>query len=231
MERLLTAARWFLASSTYFGDALLSLVLVKGKATLATRVGCVEEAEPSSILEDLSSYGDDPSQYMSMDQDKWRNVFFRNAIQDISRVYKDWLEIGPGGAATLSRMVIGASTKNKLLGVEYVDAAAQAARHKLRDARERACILTGPAGDVDWWRLEDWQTWRPTALVAEILGHFASSEGYLDVLRAIRENYDDHSDIQAAVPAFFGTVAVPVNLARLTTKVRIVSIGSTIALF
>ena len=68
------------------------------------------------------------------------------------------------------------------------------------------------------------------ALVAEILGHVGSNEGYVWILQEIRIAYPDVANsIKAAVPLWFGTRMVPVDLSA-APSIQVSSIGPRVVL-
>lgn len=68
-------------------------------------------------------------------------------------------------------------------------------------------------------------------LVAEILGHFGSSEGYVKILRDIGVNYrQELLPLKAVVPAAFGTAVVPVSLCTMKEKFTVMCLGPKVAL-
>lgn len=194
--------------STKYQAEFLKLLLTKGKATLQTNVGLPDEE--SNIHDDLVE-GYDAEIYAGMHRDKVRNAFFQKAIRKASKRCHKWVEIGPGGLGTLSHMVLDANARNTLHSVEAVPRSVSSLR-KLFRREPRFHVVQGLAGTTPLPT-----TTQPfQALVAEILGHFASLEGYVAILHACAENYPSFSNIKVAIPRVFGTKIVPVDLSRAT---------------
>ena len=228
---------------TYSLSFLYRLVVV-GRCTLDTQVGWRDDE--TQIHTDLAAYT--ATGYGCMDNDTWRNVYFRRAIASYSNsgrppptlpgtvraaaivypsvrtqdAFSRWLEIGPGASGTLSRMVLGASPETHLVAVEAVEASADTARQLLEEQYPgRSTVVHGLAGQVVPL-VSDRQV-----LLAEILGHFGSSEGYVAILHACASRYD-MSGIRAAVPRYFGTRVVPVDLSD--TRMTVAAITTTLVL-
>lgn len=182
-----------------------------------------------------------------MDNDTWRNEYYRVAIARIStgRMHSsssfstdhvsnpisslarsprhlpkprgaptaeplhEWFEIGPGAKGTLSRMVLEEHPDNKLLAIEAVPSSAQKVRTLLKEYEERFRVVEGFAGAV----AIPTSKMMPRAFVCELLGHFSTSEGYVAVLHACKRAYPNLvKSLKAAVPLYFGTKVVPVDL-------------------
>ncbi|TFJ81145.1 hypothetical protein NSK_007534 [Nannochloropsis salina CCMP1776] len=74
----------------------------------------------------------------------------------------------------------------------------------------------------------------PTALVAEVLGHFGSSEGYVSILHQCARAYPSlPPSLTTALPLIFGTKYVPVDLTSplLSHPLRIAAVGKRLVLF
>lgn len=68
-------------------------------------------------------------------------------------------------------------------------------------------------------------------LVAEILGHFGSSEGFVKILRDVGINYRQQvASLRVVVPAVFGTAIVPVCLFNMKQKFTVMCLGPKVAL-
>jgi hypothetical protein len=152
--------------------------------------------------------------YDVMNNDVHRNEWYHTAISNGSNLgYHEWFEIGPGASATLSKMVMESHPQNTLLAIEANPASASSASSILGQyGTDRSLVVRGLAGETDL----PTNMSKPNALVAEILGHFASSEGYVYILNAIRRY---QLDIHFAVPQNFGTRFVPVDVSRVSEKV------------
>lgn len=87
-------------------------------------------------------------------------------------------------------------------------------------------MLEGAAGDVQLP-----PSYKFDGLVAEILGHFGSSEGFVKILRDIGVNYcKDLLSPKAVIPAVFGTAIVPVSLCTMKEKFTVMCLGPRVAL-
>lgn len=68
-------------------------------------------------------------------------------------------------------------------------------------------------------------------VVAEVLGHFGSSEGFVKILRDIGVRYcQELPPLKAVVPAVFGTAVVPVGLCSMKERFTVMCLGPTVAL-
>lgn len=148
---------------------------------------------------------------------------FQEAVQGVQR----WLEIGPGALGTLTRMVLDASGINSVVAIEAVPASAEKLKKALLDYSSRLTIVTGLAGHVPLPSGCEFD-----ALIAEILGHFASSEGYVAIIHLCSLHYPSlKKTVKLAIPAFFGTKMVPVDLSKVTKPLSIGAIGERLTLF
>lgn len=84
-------------------------------------------------------------------------------------------------------------------------------RTLLKEYEDRFRVVEGFAGVVALPKSK--KGVMPRAFVCELLGHFSSSEGYIAVLHACKKAYPRLvKSLKAAVPLYFGTKVVPVNL-------------------
>ena len=68
-------------------------------------------------------------------------------------------------------------------------------------------------------------------LVAEVLGHFGSSEGFVKILKDVGVQYrQELSSLKAIIPAVFGTAVAPVGLCSMEEKFTVMCLGPTVAL-
>lgn len=88
-------------------------------------------------------------------------------------------------------------------------------------------MVHGLAGEVN---LPSDRTFQ--GLVAEILGHFGSSEGYVSILHQCARAYPSlSSSLRVAIPLYFGTAMVPVDLSPLPpSSLRLGAIGQRVVL-
>lgn len=89
-------------------------------------------------------------------------------------------------------------------------------------------ILEGPAGTVDIPAGE-----RFGGVVAEVLGHWGSSEGFVHILWLLGNRYRQHLvDLKVVVPPVFGTAVVPVNVGGIPQdkKFVVASLGPRVVL-
>jgi hypothetical protein len=200
-----------------YARSTLLLILHKARATVNLQLGFRDDK--GSISSDLDWYDNN---YEIMTNDAYRNAFFRNAIEELSSQppgYRRWFEIGPGADGCLTKMVLDASPENTVLAVEGSAPAVKKLTKKLaRHIRTgRLRVVHGIVGETSGDAQAD-------VLLAEILGHWASSEGYCEVLRA--------SGIRCAdtVPRYFGTCIVPVDLS-LARRLVPTMVGSKLCLF
>eukprot|EP00462_Mataza_sp_D1_P004638 CAMPEP_0175102724 /NCGR_PEP_ID=MMETSP0086_2-20121207/8629_1 /TAXON_ID=136419 /ORGANISM="Unknown Unknown, Strain D1" /LENGTH=354 /DNA_ID=CAMNT_0016377633 /DNA_START=249 /DNA_END=1313 /DNA_ORIENTATION=- len=159
-----------------------------------------------SIHTDLDYY---EGNYACMDNDVWRNAYYRSAIKEVSSKLQlhNWFEIGPGASGTLSKMVLEADSRNELLAIEAVESSAKLVTKKLKEFSSRFRVLWGLAGKM----CEPEDAVPAEALVSEILGHFGSSEGYVSILNSLGK-YKFLKHVKTAIPLWFGTRMVPVDL-------------------
>lgn len=210
-KRLQTVTK-YLAGAPHYHPSILSRLL-RG-SDRHTAVGFRDHS--TDIVSDLEqAYVDEEDaksqqKYSTMDGDKNRNEFFQQSIAEASTRVRTWLEIGPGASATLTRMVLSIKA-NKILAIEAVDNSAVSARKKVSSYNKRgprAVVLHGLAGKVDLPPNESF-----AGLVAEVLGHVASNEGYVSILHECGAAYPAlKKTLREAVPLTFGTKALPVSL-------------------
>jgi hypothetical protein len=132
----------------------------------------------------------DHEKYTSMNQDKVRNTCFRRAIARAAihaNADSTWLDIGTGGSALLSLMILRQISGSDALvvGIEGNLTSARSARTAIRQSGHNInsfLLLEGLAEDVVP-QLK--QALIIHVVVAEILGTFASSEGYPLLLKTL----------------------------------------------
>jgi hypothetical protein len=202
------------ALAPVYSRSTLLLILHKARATVNLQVGFRDEE--GNISADLDWYDNN---YEIMTNDGYRNAFFREAIQEASEGYHRWLEIGPGADGCLTKMVLEASPENTVLAVEGSAPAVKKVTKKMaRYIRTgRLQVVHGIVGETP-------QVIESDVLLAELLGHWASSEGYCEVLRASGIKCLD------TIPRYFGTCIVPVDLG-LTHRLVPTMVGSKLCLF
>ena len=128
-------------------------------------------------------------------------------------------------------MILECDDTTHVTAIEAVSESLQMADKTLRGFYDstRYHLIHGLAGKVNLNLGSDIPI---KGLVAEILGHFGSSEGYVSILLACHAAYPFLRDtIEVAVPRYFGTRFVPVDLSRGTDKLVIGSIQKRLALF
>lgn len=124
-------------------------------------------------------------------------------------------------------MVLDASVINSVVAVEAVPASAERLKKALPNYGSRLKVLTGLAGHAELPAGCEFD-----ALIAEILGHFASSEGYVAIIHLCGLHYPSlKKTVKVAIPAFFGTKMVPVDLSKVTEPLSIGAIGERLSLF
>lgn len=202
MDRLVDAA--FHQTNAY-SQAFLALLLTKARATPGTKVG-KRDAGAGCRQDVLEGYADDVA-YQSMNRDRVRNACFARWIQQGSaHGPQRWLEIGPGAEGTLTRMALDAHPGNTVTAIEAVPQSVRKLGRLAVRERRRLRVVEGFAGEADVG------AGAYDALLAEVLGHLASSEGYVAVLRLCGERYPRLRAVRQAIPRRFGTMVVPVDL-------------------
>jgi hypothetical protein len=203
-----------------YASSTLLLILHQARATVHLQLGFRDEA--GSISSDLDWYDNN---YEIMTNDAYRNAFFRGAIEELSPGGPHgnghrWFEIGPGADGCLTKMVLDAHPANTVLAVEgSAPAVKKVTKNLARYIRTgRLQVLNGIVGESGVPEAE------ADVLVAEILGHWASSEGYCEVLRASGIRCSD------TIPRYFGTCIVPVDLS-LARHLVPTMVGSKVCLF
>lgn len=207
----------------------LKIVLEKGKCTKSNRdeenIQVGYSRVKNDIRADLSAYNQ--TGYEDMNSDKYRNEYFSTQISKHSKKgKKKWIEIGPGASGTLTRFLLEnpetkQPTKNTVLAIEAVPESAESARRILRPFNKRLSILDGFADEIHLPNKGN----NFYGLLAEVLGHFASCEGYVFVLRSLGTlNPRLSESLKVAIPEYFGTRIVPVDLCSATyLKVGVVA--------
>ena len=204
-------------SIAYSTDTLL-LILQKSRATVNIQIGIRDNS--GTIQKDLEHY--DANQYEVMCCDQYRNTFFQQAIDEASTKYTSWLEIGPGADACLTKMVLN-YPKNTITAVEGSHKAYNKFMTKMNGMieKKRVTPVSGYAGSANVKLHKQHEV-----LLSELLGHWASSEGYCEVLRQCGIRYPSFKHV---IPEFFGTMLVPVDLSE-TRYITPTMIGEKIVL-
>jgi hypothetical protein len=239
LDRRLNTVRGFLSDTFQFPPSTLVKLARIGKVRPDTAVGFRNDT--TDIRMDLEeAYNtnkrsreedeEDPAidKYATMNWDVHRNAYFQRALHKASsNSVNTWIEIGPGGSAYLTRMVLCVSPNNTIYAIEGAPTSAENARKSLKDAGflpQRYHVKTGFAGAV---ALPPRVVFN--GFVAEILGHVASNEGYVNILHQCSRAYPAlRENISVIVPRVFGTKIVPVSL---TKNFQVSQINPKMALF
>lgn len=197
-----------------YSDESLGVLLHTSATSALRRVALSLPLETDTIHQDLQEYT--YHHYSSMNQDRQRNDVFRKAIHAATFQGKtaptQWLEIGPGAYGTLTRMACDASPRNTVHAIEANRNSVDSLNRIMADhiRRNRLILHHGLAGHV---KLLPPDT-NIDVLLAEILGHVASSEGYVAILRACVEGGYLFTNTCVTIPKTFGTRFVPVDLTK-----------------
>jgi len=137
-----------------------------------------------------------------------------------------WLEIGPGATGVLTRMILEASDDNSVVAIEAVARSVKKVSSLLQSYGERFRVVEGLAGSVSLPHDGPYD-----AIIAEILGHFGSSEGYVSILHQCARAYPHlPTTLKIAIPMYFGTAMVPVDLTR-ARDLRIAAVQRNVSFF
>jgi hypothetical protein len=196
---------------------LLKTILVKSRATSNTQIGLRDDN--SSLATDLDYYN---NRYDCMNNDSYRNRFFKEEIVRVSKLYNRWLEIGPGADGFLTKLILDENPQNVVTAVEGSSLAFQKVCKRLSrySLKHRLHLFEGLAGHVSVPGNFD-------VFISELLGHWASSEGAPEAYRLCGLNYGVFKE---AIPRYFGTCILPVNLTN-TRYLTPTVIGSKVTLF
>lgn len=196
--------------------------LKRNKAT--TWVGVWGENEPHVNTMDITNIYDHEG-YGSMNQDKYRNIFYKGMINSI---HKDRpvnvVDFGTGGSAYLSRMILSMLPNAHVNAFEVNPKQAEAARKVLKDNFPE-----------DRWTVTNERITRKTKIpeqahfvIHEMFGYFAGSEG---VDSAMSFNHPDNPNYvgkgrkKRCLPDFAASFFYPVQLSYDTFKHQRLRIG------
>ena len=153
--------------------------------------------------------------YNDMTADTGRNKYFDTVIRHCSKENTVWFEIGPGAHACLTKMVLSANEHNVILAVEGNRDAAISCRGVVRSYGKRIKVVHGYIGNEKRCRYMGYFNKPCNVILAEIVGHIASNENIVSIIAKFAEqNTNIGKYIKEAVPRFFGTCIVPINLSR-----------------
>lgn len=150
-----------------------------------------------------------------MTQDANRNSMYQHAINFIvsKKGAKKWLEIGPGADLCLTKLVLASSYDTFVWGIEVNEIAVKEARKHLKSlgATQRVTIVEGLSNDLLVIKqtkkaLQQWGGFQ--AVVQELLGCFAGSEGAAYIMSRVHKDITGTSIIQ--VPSRAATFFCPV---------------------
>jgi hypothetical protein len=165
------------------------------------------KTDDADIERDLVGYGEEA--YKTMCADQGRVAWFKQAIDSIDE--QDWLEVGPGEFGPLTKMVLSHDNRNPR--------AAAGVRKRLKGFGSRLTVQEGFGGQVC---IGEHTEQRFQAIVGEVLGNWASAEGWIGILRAMaRRDPWLRESVRAIVPRYFGTCFVPVDLTRAENKLKV----------
>ena len=186
-----------------------------------------------------------------MHNDFKRNEFFKLSVCSRPRCDLEcWLEVGPGALGTLTSIVLDNLPRSSVVAIEAVENSVEVLHRQLRQhvgsgrlqvssagqlktseyyGFNHSCstlgqIVHGCAGRV---HLPD-PGIRFDGVIAEVLGHIASLEGYPRILWELGRSYKSSMEtVQYYTPAYFGSVVVPISLPRCEhgNNIRIACLG------
>ena len=204
---------------------LLHLVLSKGGGSRNTRLAYTRKRS-KQFAKDLKTFYEGTG-YSCMDQDVYRNAYFAQAIQKAAKQgLTKWVEIGPGALGTLTKLILRSNSRTEVVAVEAVDSSVKLLKSKLRTwtQKGRATVVEGVGGKVP---IEGVNC---EVLIAEILGHIASNEGWTATLHALgKQNPRWKETIQQIIPAYYGTKMVPVDISTACKLDSDLVVGSNLA--
>lgn len=164
----------------------------------------------------------DDEGYDSMSLDHNRNRYFIDSINGVKDNVTDFLEIGPGADAKLTKMIMEDQIGDQprfptVTAIESNKYSFEEAKKKLKKynarRRKRATVMYGDANEVLGKKLEG----SPFGcVVMEIIGFVASCEGQCSLLRSVTPHLRKDA---FAVPARFGTFLCPYTGGRFGHQV------------
>jgi len=161
------------------------------------------EAPPPSVSETIRTYTS--VGYGTMTHDAVRNARYASAIRQAPE--QAWVEIGPGADAVLTKMVLDRDRDTTVLAVEGNPGAVAALRRQLRPYGGRAKVVASmsdePAAVLALQREFKLGAGRRPALVQEIIGVLASSEGAARVVSGLREVVDLGTLVPSRAATFY----------------------------
>lgn len=201
------------AASRNYGRRLIDILHTRGSLGLDTQVSACATEELCS-LEEL--YGRE--EYACLANDRGRNMYFAAAIKFVLKIHGDsrpWLEIGPGGNACLTKIVL-ANSGACVYAIEGNPSAIKPFRQSTKSFGSRVQVVQGLVGGSASLQIPRHLY---SVLLSEIIGHIATIENCVSIFSNFgRSNPEIAESIQDAIPRFFGTGIVPVNLQRETTQ-------------
>lgn len=178
-------------------------------------VSAQREGSSPTIKSICKSY--DSEGYGAMSYDEVRNRFYRSAIaatQSQLTGDPEWLEVGCGARALLTRMVLDASPDNTILAFEVNSKSAASAARVLSEQRyckDRWQIING-------FSTESRALPKVDALVHEVFGFLASSEGAGQVIPNARKRFLSRTGI--VVPGRAASFFCPLSLSASSVCVE-----------
>ena len=165
-----------------------SLALPSHSAPLALQPSAASSAsQPIDVWTLCDDYGEED--YDSMDNDVHRNAAYTRAFTAVSPRRTRWLEIGCGASATLTRLALAnAPSGTHVTAFEVNPESAAAATATLRRAglTARSAVVVGKSTQPEL--LPD-PAQKFVAVLHEVFGIFASSEGCPQMLGHARSQY------------------------------------------
>jgi hypothetical protein len=164
-----------------------SLALPSHSAPLALQPASESSQPPLNVWTLCNDYGE--QDYASMDDDVHRNAAYMRAFAAVSPRHTRWLEIGCGASATLTRLALSsAPSGTHITAFEVNTKSATAATAKLSRAglADRATVVVGKSTEPEL--LPD-PAEKFVAVIHEVFGIFASSEGCPQMLGHARSQY------------------------------------------
>ncbi len=185
----------------------------------------VTHDDKNNLVMLLSGYIDETSMkgegYTGMTADTVRVNAFKAAIHGAieSQQCLNWFEIGPGADATLTRLVLEASTKTTLIGIEGNTVAASHAQRvltKLKIDCNRYKIVSALSSDDSAHQIMQKMTSTCDAVLSEVLGMIMSAEYVVDIMSDVHKA--GLLDNKRFLPRWSATFYTPVFVTRKHLK-------------
>ena len=206
-----------------FVDELLKEKRINIGVLLKTKGG--DDDVIQDFVNEYDKPGGNGEGYYVMSSDTMKIDSYRNAIKAIlAKKKSNWLEIGPGSDAVLSRIVMD-NSDDKKLKLTMIEGNSEAFK-KVKSIMGKNYfnrlwkLYSGlsTSGTVREKVMKHWNGERVEVVVSELLGMIMSGEHAVDIMEDVQRNYVKGGGEVVMIPRWGATFFTPMNISKQHLK-------------